>query len=143
MTRSACIFCDIVAGRRPASLITQDDRFLAFMDIHPWRPGHALVVPRRHAQRLADLPAADVEALFGLSARVADAVRRSGLPCDDVHIVLNDGPAASQTVPHAHVHIVPRVRGDFWRMLAHVAVRPFAAPRATLDDHARRIAQAL
>ncbi len=143
-----CIFCAIVAGRAPASLVHDDERFLVFLDIHPVRPGHALVIPRRHAPLLADLSAAEIEALFGLAARVAAALRLSGLPCDDVSLLLNDGPAANQSVPHAHVHLVPRRRHDLARVVGRLLRRPLApilgpAPRARLDAQATSIRAAL
>jgi diadenosine tetraphosphate (Ap4A) HIT family hydrolase len=139
---SRCIFCEIVAGRAPASVVFEDDRFLALLDIHPMRPGHTLVIPRRHVVRLDEL-GADGLALFGFATRVARAVR-AGLPCDDVNLVLNDGPAANQTVPHAHVHVIPRRKGDLAALLGRLLVRPIqpklgAAPRRELDAAAAAI----
>jgi histidine triad (HIT) family protein len=145
---ATCIFCEIVAGRAPASLIHAGERVLAFLDIHPWKRGHALIVPRRHAVRVGELDEADRAALGRATWAVAAAVRASGVPCDDVNVLLNDGPAANQTVGHVHVHVVPRTRGDslrvISRVLRHVAIplrRP--APRAELDEVAVRIGTSL
>jgi histidine triad (HIT) family protein len=143
-----CIFCAIVAGRAPASLIEANDRFLVFLDIHPVQPGHALVVPRRHAPLLADLEAEEAAALFAVARRVALALRHSGLPCDDVTLLLNDGPAANQTVPHAHVHVVPRRRRDLGTIVGRLLRRPLApilgaVPRETLDGQAAAIRAAM
>lgn len=135
-----CIFCSITRGEAPASTFYADERFVGFMDIRPWRPGHALVVPRVHAVRVADLPSTQAEALFALGMRVAAALRE-GAPCDDVNFVLNDGPSASQTVPHVHLHVVPRTRGDAPRLLLRLLAHPLGPlvrgpSRSALDAHA-------
>lgn len=139
-----CVFCEIVAGRLPASRVHEDDRLIAFLDIFPWRPGHTLVLPKAHAVRLADLPDADVAALFALGQKVAAAQRAGAVPCDDVHFVVNDGPAAFQSVPHVHLHVLPRTRGDGARLFARLLRHPLMpllgpTPRETLDAQARAI----
>lgn len=144
----ACIFCEIVAGRADASRVYEDDEWLAFMDIYPWRPGHLLVIPKTHHQYVAGLTGEQTAALFGLGARLAAAVRRSQLGCHDLHFMLNDGPAANQSVPHVHLHLVPRWRGDLPQMLLQLAKRPFIAlvpptPRTELDARASQIKEAL
>ena len=138
------MFCAIARGAEPASVVARTAAALAFMDLRPWRRGHVLCVPTAHGQRLGDLPAEDVAAVFALARDVTAAVRASGLPCDDVNLLVNDGPAAGQTVFHLHVHVVPRVRGDLWRALV-VGPRRLLPPvaRATLDGDAARIAAAL
>jgi histidine triad (HIT) family protein len=143
-----CIFCAIAAGRAPASLIHEDERCLAFLDIYPVRAGHALIVPRRHAVRLADLAPGDGAAVFELATRVAQALRDSELPCDDVNLLLNDGPGANQTVPHLHVHVIPRQGRDLARVLGKLLQRPVAPllggrPRAELDRQAAGLRAAL
>lgn len=139
-----CPFCAIVAGDAPASVVARDAEAVAFLDHRPWRRGHVLCVPRQHGARLGDLEPAAVAATFDLARRVTAAVRASGLPCDDVNLLVNDGPAAGQTVAHLHVHVVPRVRGDLWRALTIGARRLWpAVPRAALDADAARLAAAL
>jgi histidine triad (HIT) family protein len=144
----SCIFCDIAAGCGEASVVLADERCVAFLDIHPFRAGHLLVVPRPHAIRLGELDGDTADALWRTARRLSAALRASELPCDDVHLLINDGPAASQTVPHVHLHVVPRCRGDRVRMLAHLVTRPIgrvlpAAPRADLDRHAAALRSAL
>lgn len=143
--RVPCIFCEIVAGRAPASVVFADERVVAFLDIHPWRPGHTLVVPRAHAVRLGELAPADRAALASGAFAVAAALRASELPCDDLNLWLADGPAANQTVAHVHMHVVPRRRGDTLRLAARLVtelIRPIAtpAPRAMLDAQAAGLA---
>lgn len=144
---SRCVFCEILAGRLPASRYHQDEHFVGLLDIHPWRPGHALHVPRMHVQHARDLPPGHAEALFGLGVRVGEALRAT-IPCDDVHLVLNDGPAASQSVPHVHLHVVPRTRGDGWRLVGRLLRHPLtpllpATSREVLDAQAAARAAAL
>jgi diadenosine tetraphosphate (Ap4A) HIT family hydrolase len=139
-----CVFCEIVAGRAPASVVIDEPDVIAFMDIYPWRPGHVLVVPRAHAVRVADLPERAAACLLGVGARIASALRGSSIGCDDVHFLINDGPAAAQTVPHVHLHVVPRVRGDTWRLSARLVQQPVrrllgATSRAVLDGQAGAI----
>ncbi len=143
---SRCVFCAIVAGQLPASVVHEDARHLVFMDIYPWRPGHVLVIPKRHATRVVELDEGERAELFTLGARVADATRASGLRCDDLHLVINDGPASNQSVPHVHLHVLPRTRGDLIRLIASFAARPLIplgilrpTRRATLDRHAALI----
>lgn len=139
-----CVFCDIAAGSAAASMVVADDDVMAFMDLRPWRRGHVLVVPRAHGERLGDYPTATVAAVFARAAELVGAIRRSGLPCDDVNMVVNDGPAAGQTVSHLHVHVVPRVRGDLWRAATLIMGRVLPPmPRPSLDADARLIAGAL
>lgn len=143
-----CIFCEIAGGRSPASVIHAGDRVLAFLDIHPWRRGHALVVPRAHAVRAGELDDVDRAALARAAFAVAAAMRVSGVPCDDLNLLLNDGPAANQTVQHVHIHVVPRTRGDGLRVLSRLirhVVAPLRrpTPRAELDELAVRIGTAL
>jgi histidine triad (HIT) family protein len=144
----SCIFCRILARELPSSRVYEDERLLAFLDIHPWRPGHTLVIPKRHAVRVHELDASERSAIFELGTRIGTALRSSELACRDVHFVINDGRAASQTVPHVHLHVLPRSGGDFWRLLLGVlkhgvspVLRP--APRPLLDAQAARIQRAL
>ena len=107
-----CIFCDILAGRAEASFVYRDDRVAAFMTIGPVNPGHVLIVPVRHAAQLADLDPVVGGEMFQLALRMGAAVRKSGLRCEGVNLLMNDGRAALQSVFHAHLHVVPRFAGD-------------------------------
>lgn len=145
-----CVFCKIVAGELPASVVYEDARHLALMDLYPWRPGHVLVIPKAHSVRVRELDEDARARLFTLGARVADAVRASSIPCDDLHFAINDGPASNQSVPHVHLHVLPRTRGDLPRLLLSLATRPLIAlrllrpaPRATLDRQAAELRSAL
>jgi len=134
-----CIFCEIVAGRAPASVVFEDETTLAFLDIRPVTPGHLLVIPKRHAPFLADLDEASGARLFVVAMRLAAALRVSGLECEGVNLFLADGAAAFQEVFHAHLHVFPRFAGDTFRIDADWSVTP---AREELDVVAARVRRA-
>ncbi len=137
-----CVFCDIIRGSEPASIVYEDESVAAFMDIQPVNHGHLLVVPREHARYLSDVEPDTVPHLFRVGARLSGALRRSGLPCDGVSFYLADGEAAGQEVFHAHLHVIPRVMGDGFgfRFGPRYHERP---DRAKLDEAAKTIRNAL
>jgi histidine triad (HIT) family protein len=111
-----CRFCQIVAGAEPAHVVFEDESAIAFLDNRPLFPGHSLLVPRDHVETLADLPDDLVAPLFQnarlLSAAIPKAMRKPGS-----FVAVNN--VVSQSVPHLHVHVVPRkpkdgLRGFFW-----------------------------
>ena len=130
-----CVFCDIVAGREPASVVYSDETVLALLDIRPLTAGHLLVIPRAHAPYLADLDPAVGGHMFSVAQQMAAALRRSGLPCQGVNLFLADGEAAFQEVFHVHLHVIPRNPGDGFRI--HAKWR--TPSRAELDAVAERV----
>lgn len=108
---SSCIFCQIAAGEAPAATITEDERTIAFLDANPLAPGHTLVIPRDHAERLEDLEAETGRAMMDQLKRLAPAVE-AAVEADATTIGFNNGRAAGQEVPHVHGHVIPRSRGD-------------------------------
>ncbi len=104
-----CIFCGIVRGERPAAVVHEDEQTLAFLDHRPLLHGHCLVVPRRHVETLPALPAALLAPLFAVVQRLSGAVE-SGLAADGSFVAVNT--KISQSVPHLHVHVVPRWKKD-------------------------------
>lgn len=121
-----CVFCRIIAGDLESSVVHEDDRTVAFMDIQPLTPGHLLVVPRRHATSLAELDPQDGAALFPVAHRAAAALRRSALRCEGVNLFIADGAAAGQDVFHVHLHVFARFDGDGFglRLPPGYTVRP-------------------
>ena len=110
-----CIFCKIVAGELPATVVAADERTLAFMDLNPATRGHALVVPRRHSRNLLEIGREDLEATILAAQRLASrAVDR--LSADGVNLLNSCGPAAWQTVFHFHIHVIPRYYDDPLRL---------------------------
>jgi histidine triad (HIT) family protein len=107
----ACIFCRIAGGEIPAEVIARDEGTTAFLDVAPLADGHVLVVPNGHVARLEDLEPEAAAALFRTVSGLAGPIRVA-LGADGTTIGINDGECTGQTVPHVHVHIVPRRRGD-------------------------------
>lgn len=136
---SDCIFCGIVAGVAPASIVLDEPGVLAFMDIRSFTAGHLLIVPKRHASGLADLDAEDGARMFDAGRRIATALRAGALPVDGVNFHLSDGAAAGQEVFHVHLHVIPRRRGDAFGIRA----LPSSPTRVVLDGTAEVIRAAL
>ncbi len=110
-----CIFCKIVAGEIPCFKLHEDDRTLAFMDINQASPGHALVIAKSHHVDLYAMPEALLAACAATAKRVASAVHKTLAP-DGLNLVQANGPGAAQSVPHFHIHVLPRRRGDELRL---------------------------
>jgi len=103
--RTRCVFCDIIAHKAPAFIVYEDAATVAFLDIFPFTRGHLLVVPKRHGERLTDLPFEDQMALV----RTLDELcRRTERIAPDYNLALNAGANAGQVVFHVHFHIIPR-----------------------------------
>lgn len=102
-----CIFCGIVAGELPSTTIAETERAIAFMDINPATPGHALVVPRVHATDLLDVSVEDLAACSQLAQEIAGRVK-DRLGADGVNLLNCCGRAAWQSVFHFHLHVIPR-----------------------------------
>ena len=110
-TDAACIFCKIVAGQVPCFKLHEDDKTIAFMDINPVNPGHALAVAKGHYPTVDVIPADVLAAVAGTAQRVAKAVLRELKP-DGVNLLQANGEGAGQSVPHLHIHIMPRRPND-------------------------------
>jgi histidine triad (HIT) family protein len=127
----ACLFCQIVSGETSAHFALDELGVTAFLDIRPLFPGHVLVVPTTHVETLTDLPPPMVEPLFGAVRRLAAAVE-AAMGADGTFIAVNN--RVSQSVPHLHVHVVPRRRKD--------GLRGFMWPRQRYADDAAMAATA-
>jgi len=129
-----CVFCRIVAGEVPAHVVAGDEDTLAFLDARPVFPGHVLLVPRAHYETLTDLPPALVAPLFAAAQRLAGAVQ-SAMEADGTFVAMNN--TVSQSVPHLHVHVVPRrrkdgLRGFFWPRQKYPSEEEMAAVAARI-----------
>jgi histidine triad (HIT) family protein len=137
-----CIFCRILAGQSPVSMVYQDKLCSAFMDIRPVNAGHLLVIPNTHAANLGDLDEELGAQMFRVAHRLAQAVRKSGVRCEGVNLFLADGEAAFQEVFHVHLHVIPRYDGDGFRL--RFSPDYYVLPeRSELDTLAERISRAL
>lgn len=122
---TGCLFCQIVAGDVPAHVVADEPEVMGFLDIRPLFPGHVLVVPKLHYETLVDLPTRLVEPVFAATRRMAAAVE-GAMGADGTFVALNN--RISQSVPHLHVHVVPRRRKD--------GLRGFMWPRQRYPDDA-------
>lgn len=125
-----CVFCSIVAGA-PAHRVWEEEGWVAFLDTRPLFPGHTLVVPRTHVETLTDLGVSEVGPFFTGVQRIAQAVE-AGTGAAGSFVALNN--KVSQSVPHLHVHVVPRTKGD--------GLKGFFWPRRRYADDAEAAAQA-
>lgn len=147
-SKPACIFCDICEERLSASIVYRDERWLVFMDIHPIRQGHALIIPRTHLAHLNQLDDDARSGLMRLAARVMAAQEKAGFSVDGGNLLLNDGVAANQHVPHLHLHCIPRKRGDQLAFGTRLLSRTFGlfgrkTARQQLDSMAGALAKHL
>ena len=120
---SPCVFCQIVAGDLPAELVLETDELVAFLDTRPVFKGHVLLVPRVHVDTLPDLPAELRDAFLAAAQQLATAVKQ-GLGAQGSFVAVNN--TVSQSVPHLHLHVVPRTKGD--------GLRGFFWPRTKYAD---------
>ena len=135
---ATCAFCAIIRGERPAVTILETERLLAFLDHRPVFRGHTLLVPKTHVRLLSDLPADQGPEFFRTAQRLERAVE-DGLGADGSMILVNN--VISQSVPHLHLHVIPRNRKDglrFW-----LGPRKRYGPGAEAEDYAERIRGAL
>ena len=127
----SCPFCSIVTGESPADLVLEDDDFVGFLDIRPVFKGHVLLVPREHVVTIMDAPR---EMLGPLAERTQDVARAVQAAMESAGIFTAVNDVVSQSVPHLHVHVVPRNRKD--------GLRGFFWPRTTYasDEEAAEVA---
>jgi len=126
---AACLFCQIAAKEVRSLIVFEDEQTLAFLDHRPLFPGHCLLIPKTHYETLGDLPAPLVTPLFAAAQRLSGAVEK-GMAAEGSFVAINN--RVSQSVPHLHIHIVPRRKGDglkgfFWPR------RPYPGPEAARE----------
>ena len=135
-----CIFCDILANRAPAFTVYRDQHCIAILDAFPLTRGHLLLIPHLHQQHIEELPPETVTYLFQLGAKFSAALRRNG-ESPATAVVLNNGKAANQHVPHVHLHVIPRRNGDTLPMIWHYMTR-FVNPWSYIGRKQRLAKQA-
>ena len=119
----SCIFCRVASRAVDSLIVYEDEQTLAFLDHRPLFPGHCLLIPRTHYETLSDLPPAQIEPLFSAAQRLARAVE-TGMRADGSFVAINN--QVSQSVPHLHIHVVPRrrkdeLRGFFWPRIPYAS----------------------
>jgi histidine triad (HIT) family protein len=138
---ASCLFCKIAARTVPAPVVFEDETSLAFLDHRPVFPGHTLLIPKQHCETLADLPASLIQPFFAAAQLLARAVE-SALAADGTFVAINN--KVSQSVPHLHVHIVPRrkkdgLRGFFWPRQPYKAEEEAEVIRKNIADAVLRL----
>jgi histidine triad (HIT) family protein len=137
-----CIFCRIAEGELPASVVYNDDKAIAFLEIQPITPGHVLIIPKKHAKRLIELSPEDAGHMMWVGQIVGEGLRHSDLLCQGVNYIMSDGMAAGQDVDHVHLHVFPRFEGDGFEMCMENALQKQPG-RDLLNEQAEQIIDAM
>jgi len=116
MKKDDCIFCKLANGIIPTNAIYEDDDFKVILDMGPATKGHALILPKEHADNLFELDDVTAGKLMPLAKKLAIQMKEK-LHCDGLNVVQNNGEVAGQTVMHYHLHLIPRYEGDGQRIL--------------------------
>ena len=110
-----CVFCKIVEGKIPSAKVYEDDTAISFLDMLPANKGHCLVIPKKHYETLLDIPDEELANLIKTVKKVTKALSLS-IGNGSFNIIMNNGKIAGQLVNHAHIHIIPRFKGDRLRI---------------------------
>ena len=131
----SCVFCVIIEGKIPSHKVYEDEKTLAFLDVNPSAPGHTLVIPKAHIARVEDLPEEDARCLFAALHKIVGRIQEAmGAPASTIGI--NNGRESGQEVPHVHIHVIPRIRGDRGSIIQGVS----RSPQRLKDEEMTRIA---
>jgi len=107
-----CVICQLVNEEIEVTKVYEDNLVIAVMDIQPINPGHLFISPKKHIEFISELNEELGAHIFKVAMELANALRKSGLKCEGVNVLLADGEVAGQEIPHVHLHVIPRVRGD-------------------------------
>ena len=135
-----CLFCKIISGEIPSNKVYEDNAVFAFLDIYPASEGHTLVAPKKHYSNFTDMSTEDVASLFEAARKITAAVEKA-FSAQGSNIGINNGEVAGQEVPHVHVHVIPRKKGDGGRGIKSIV---WTEPDITnLEKVAEKIKKAL
>lgn len=135
-----CLFCKIISGEIPSKRVYEDDYVYAFLDIYPASEGHTLIAPKKHYNSFTDMDPEDVARLFEAARKITAAVEKA-FSAEGSNIGINNGEVAGQEVPHVHVHVIPRKKGDGGRGIKSIV---WTEPdRTNLNDVAEKIRKSL
>jgi histidine triad (HIT) family protein len=129
MKKNDCVFCSIISGELPGIEIFRDDICIVLMDIFPISRGHLMVIPLVHCMFSHELTDSVRSHIFEKASMLGEAICRSNLKAEGAHILINDGKAANQHIPHVHIHVIPRYKHDLIFILLRLLTRfinPFA-----------------
>jgi histidine triad (HIT) family protein len=136
-----CLFCQIAGGQRSAAVVLADEYCMAFLDYRPLFPGHSLLIPKRHIETLADLPYQGIKPLFAAAQLLAQAMEPA-LGAEGSFVAINN--RISQSVPHLHVHVVPRrkkdgLKGFFWPRGKYADAEEMERVRTAIEESVRAL----
>jgi len=134
-----CIFCKIIAKETEASVVYEDDKILVFADISPVNIGHTLIIPKKHAEFMKEVDDETISQIIKMAKKVGDAIRKSGVKCEGINLFVADGEAAEQEIPHFHLHVYPRFKGDDFGFRYDDKKHFVKRERQDLDDTAEKI----
>lgn len=135
-----CLFCRIIEGKVPSEKVYEDTAVFAFLDVFPASEGHTLVAPKKHFSKFTDMDAESVASLFEATRKITAAIDKA-FSAEGANIGINDGKVAGQEVPHVHVHVIPRRKGDGGRGIKSIV---WTEPdTANLKEVAEKIRRAL
>jgi len=133
-----CVFCAIIEGKIPSHKVYEDEKTLAFLDIHPSALGHTLLIPKTHIARVEGLPEEDARSLFAALHKIVGRIQEAtGTPSSTIGI--NNGRESGQEVPHVHIHIIPRSRGDRGGIIQGIAHSSVSSDQEEMSGIAERI----
>ena len=135
-TKEQCIFCRIANGQIPSRTLYEDENFRVILDLGPATKGHALILPKKHAKDLLELPEETAAKAMVLAKKMALLLKEK-LHCDGLNLVQNNGEAAGQTVPHFHLHLIPRYHDDG----QHILWKPTQPEAEELDRILKQITE--
>ena len=110
-TERACVFCKIVRGEISSEKILENEDFIVIKDVNPKIEGHSLIIPKEHYETILDLPPSLYKKFLGTTKEAIDKLRAT-----NSNLVINNGRFAGQLIPHIHLHILPRKKGDGFRL---------------------------
>ena len=135
-----CLFCKIISGEIPSKKVYEDDAVCAFLDIYTASEGHTLIAPKKHFNSFTDMGAEDTARLFEAARKITAAVEKA-FSAEGSNIGINNGEVAGQEVPHVHVHVIPRKKGDGGRGIKSIV---WTEPdRTNLNEVAEKIRKKL
>ncbi len=134
MTKGSCEFCRLARKEDEASIVFEDEKTLAFLDIRPVNDGHTLVIPKNHYENIYEIPDDEVADIYKVVKRVASAIRK-GVKPDGISVAQHNGRAAMQRIFHLHVHVIPRYEGQRFPRPDELSV----ANREKLEEVAKEI----
>ena len=137
MSVHSCVFCKIIQGELPSSIVHENEHVIAFLDINPINPGHVLIVPKQHYGSLKEVPTETAMQLFKVVLDVEKAVWiADGVRCEGTNLLQNNGKSAWQDVFHVHFHVIPRFKGDNFKVKIE-AGKPSREELDTMATHIR------